>query len=84
MLDSLSSEELEEWHLFYELHPFGHVRGDYQAALIAHTVASMHIKKGHRIKVEDFLLDFKPKEDKPSMSSDDIVAFMRNVAGGNA
>lgn len=39
MLGSLSAEEWREWQVFARTEPIGALRSDFQAALIAHTVA---------------------------------------------
>ena len=58
MLREIESAELSEWMAYERIEPFGQRRGDYQAAVIAQTVARCAGNKN--TKLEDFLLDFKP------------------------
>lgn len=57
----ISSREFGEWKAFDRISPIGDIRSDWQAALIASTVARVFASKGkHRIG--DFLLRFGPRE----------------------
>ena len=57
----ISSREFAEWQAFDRISPIGDIRSDWQAALIASTVARVFGSKGkHRI--DDFLLRFGPRE----------------------
>lgn len=38
----MTYEQFEEWKTFYELEPFDDVRADFNAALIAQTIANVH------------------------------------------
>tara|TARA_R110000803_G_scaffold43701_3_gene93020 strand:+ start:8564 stop:8896 length:333 start_codon:yes stop_codon:yes gene_type:complete len=56
---TMGIREFIEWAAYYKLNPFGPVRGDYQAALIASTVANANRSSKQRApKLEDFLLKF--------------------------
>lgn len=52
----IDSAELTEWMAFYRLEPFGGQRGDFQAALVAQTVAAC--AGNAKATLGDFLLDF--------------------------
>lgn len=53
----MSSQELTEWMAYERLAgPLGPERGDYQAALVAATVANAMSSKRKRHKIKDFLL----------------------------
>lgn len=57
----LTPLEFAEWMIFDRLEPIGGLRGDYQAAVIASTVANVNRGKNRRaLKIEDFML-FKPQ-----------------------
>lgn len=59
LLGTITSGELTEWMAFDRVEPFGALRGDYQAALVAATIANgFRSGKGKRLSVEDFLLNF--------------------------
>lgn len=71
LLQRISSKELTEWMAFYSIEPFGEVRADMRAALIAHTVAAGAGAK--KIKLEDFMLKFEPQE---QMSNEQIKGVL--------
>lgn len=48
--DRMSSAEFAEWMAFYGVEPFGEVRGDIQAAVIASTVANVNRDPKRRSK----------------------------------
>lgn len=61
MLARTPSRELTEWMAYESVTgPLGPVRGDWQAASIAHVTAVVAAgKKGKRLKLPDFLLRWK-------------------------
>lgn len=64
LLDSMSGRELAEWMAFYQVEPFGDVRGDLQAGIVASTLANIHRDQKKRPKPygpEEFM----PKFDRP-------------------
>jgi Protein of unknown function (DUF4035) len=78
LLSSLDSEEIAEWAAFYRLDPFGGIRGDYQAAVVAQVVAQANAKKDHTFKLSDFLLKWGTKEQKDrGMSQQEILSMIR-------
>ena len=86
---SLTSRELLEWLAFHRLEPIGGVRGDYQAALIASTIANVHRAKGRPAhKVQDFLMFDSRKRRRPDKKAagQQLVAYLRSkkqpAAGG--
>lgn len=53
----MSSAEFLEWMVYYGLEPFGELRGDLRAGVIASTIANVHRdKKSKSFKPSDFLL----------------------------
>lgn len=44
----MSSRELSEWATFFSLEPFGDMRGDIQAAIVAATIANVNRKQGSK------------------------------------
>jgi hypothetical protein len=72
LLDSISSEELTEWAAYYQLDPFGGVRGDMQAGVMASTMANIHAKRGHRFTPSDFMPTFGDPEPTKSMTPIEI------------
>ncbi|MFW6034562.1 MAG: phage tail assembly protein T [bacterium] len=83
LLGRISSRELAEW-MAYEraFGPLGGERGDYQAALVAQTVANANRGKKQRVrKLSDFLLRWSRQRQSPQQQ----LEIMRRVvarAGG--
>ena len=69
----MDAEELTEWAAYAQLDPFGGLRGDYQAAIIASTVVNAQAGKTCT-KVKDFMPQFGPPMPAPSMSPQEIHA----------
>lgn len=57
----MGRKEFLEWQFYDHLEPGEPTRGDYQAAVVATTVAMAHRAKGRRPKIADYLLKFGPK-----------------------
>lgn len=58
----ISSREFAEWKAFDKLSPIGDIRSDWQAALIASTIARVFASQGSSSRIEDFLLKFGSRE----------------------
>jgi len=71
----MSSQEFTQWIAYNNLDPIGDVRQDYNAALIARTIAQVNAKKGKVYKLEDFKLDFEGPEKMKDPK--DIMNFFR-------
>ena len=48
LLARIDSKELSEWMAYYELNPFGTVRDDLQAGIIASTIANVNRGKNDK------------------------------------
>jgi hypothetical protein len=80
--DVMSSEEFSEWAAYYELNPFGPKRADYQAAVIARTIAQANAPKGKTFQIKDFVLEFKTRtEQDHRMSGEQIISFFKGLQG---
>jgi hypothetical protein len=84
----MDAGEFAEWMAYDALEPFGPMRGDVQAGLIASTLANVHRGKGTPpYKIKDFMPVFdKPEPDHVSLSRRLRTAFLnfnarRKVAG---
>ena len=78
----MSSEEFVDWQIYYEMNPFGPKRDDFNAALIARTIAQANAPKGKRFQLKDFLLEFRSRYDtreRESMSPEQITGFMQQL-----
>ena len=62
LLETMDAHELAEWMAYDKLEPFGEVRADIRAAIIAHTIASVWTK--HPPELEAFL----PFVEKPTQT----------------
>jgi hypothetical protein len=56
MLESISSQQINEWMAFYQLEPFGADAQNIGHAITASTVANVNRQKGQKaFKVSDFM-----------------------------
>jgi len=78
----LSSTELKEWQVFYEMEPFGHIRDDLNAGLITNTLMNIHRgEKQQAYKLQDTMLTFGKKQ-KKRQSQREISARLMAWCGG--
>lgn len=66
--------------LYYQINPFGPLRGDIQAAMVAATMANIHAKKGQSFQVKDFLPEFKVrsmKQERSVMAPEQVLSFFQ-------
>lgn len=82
MLKRMPSRLFAEWMAFYRIEPFGELRGDYRAGLIASTLAEIHRDKKKRSRPFS-ILDFVPKfgmgSSKPPTSKKQTVEQQRSA-----
>ena len=65
MLDRMGGAEFLAWITFYRLEPFGEIRADARAGIIAATVANTTRQKGQNTAVpSDFIPDFEQSQPK--------------------
>jgi len=67
----ISSREFAEWLAYDRLEPIGAVRDDWNAALVAQTVAGIFAGRGHRPRLADFVLRWDRGEQR---SAEEIKA----------
>lgn len=68
---------------YHSLEPFGELRADYRAALIAQTIANVNRSKGQDpYKLEDFLINFEGQEEKPQQAPDDHMQLFKMITAG--
>lgn len=78
MLEAMPARQLNRWLAYYSLEPFGAVRGDIQAGVIASTVANVHRGKTQTaFTPNDFLPNFKPK---PKQTGAQIAAALNSIS----
>ena len=77
LLARIDSRELSEWMAFYSLEPFGDIRGDLQAGIVASTIANANSGKGSRTFQP---ADFMPLMEKPEQDEDDMITIMTAMA----
>lgn len=76
----MSSREFTEWAAFYGMEPFGDLRGDLQAGVVAATVAEVNRDRKRRrepFTPADFLLRFGEKEEKKQPPPDASELFQQ-------
>tara|TARA_R100000700_G_scaffold31695_1_gene38824 strand:+ start:86 stop:340 length:255 start_codon:yes stop_codon:yes gene_type:complete len=78
LLARIDSRELSEWMAYYEVNPFGSVRDDLQAGIVASTIANVNRGKNDKSFTPS---DFMPYIDKPQQSEGDMQAVMDALAG---
>lgn len=66
LLAAIGSDELTEWMAFYQLEPFGDLRGDYRSGVVAATFANAHRVNGAKPLTPE---DFMPFMDKAGESN---------------
>lgn len=72
LLAAMDSRELAEWQAFAQLEPFGEVRDDLRAGVVASTVANVNRGKGGKaFQPSDFLLYREPQ------TTDDHVKILK-------
>lgn len=70
----LSSPQVTEWIAYYGLEPFGELRADQRAAMLAQLYATVHAKKGVRPKLKDYVLFPEPEPPrKPQKQSAQVL-----------
>jgi len=82
LLARMDSDEMTEWIAYAQLDPFGSVRGDLQAGVIASTVANASRdpkKRRQPFEPKDFLLQFAA-EGKREKTPDELLAKVKNLA----
>lgn len=79
LLHNISSQELTEWMVYYELEPFGEERADLRAGIISSTIANANRSKNSRVYKP---VDFIPKFDKPKQTWQEQLQIveMLNIA----
>ena len=65
MLERMSAAEMSEWQAYYTINPFGDVRDDLRAGIVASTIANANRGKGQKpFAPADFMPDFTPPQQK--------------------
>lgn len=73
----MSYQEFVRWQLRYQRQPFGEVRRDMQAGIIASVIVNaLREKHGKEVRPSDFILRF---EEKKPQSSADMQALLRGL-----
>lgn len=83
MLNRISSPELSEWIAFSDIEPFGEVRADIRAAMIATVMANAWRGRNQSpFKITDFMLTFG---NRPEQTMDEMKQILKSftvAAGG--
>lgn len=83
MLRGLTVRQFEEWVDYEQVEPFGAVRENYHAAIVAKTLADIAQAKrqdGKSFTLEDFLLTFEPPAPKQRQSWQEQKMMIETLA----
>lgn len=78
-VENLTTKEINEWIAFYTLNPFGEERMDLRFALMTAHLLTPHIKKGHKPKLSDYMINFEPKR---QMTPEEIRNVLKGITNG--
>jgi hypothetical protein len=56
-IETLPARELDEWTAFYAMEPFGAIRDNWHAAVIACITANAYRAKGKAFSIQDFMYE---------------------------
>jgi hypothetical protein len=78
----ISARDFAQWMWAEEIEPFGEKREDYRAAQIVAMIYNMAVAAEDRKPVEEFLLQFSPKDEalKPRQSVKDQIMILNILA----
>lgn len=82
LLARVSSKEITEWMLFFELEPFGAEAEFLGHAITASTIANVNRGKGRARKVEDFMPKFSRQKEQTVDDMINFAAAMTHALGG--
>lgn len=93
LLRQMSAQQLEEWRAYYELEPWGGVRGDLQAGIVASALWNIYRdrrKRSEPFEPGDFVLSFEGEQEPASdqqepvkqMTPEEVNRVMRMMFGG--
>jgi hypothetical protein len=83
LLARISSHELTEWSAYErEYGPLGPERGDYQAAMVAYTTASMLSNGSTRLNFTDFVLRWTKRKRQTAQEQLSIFRALMARQGG--
>lgn len=72
MLNSMTIEQLGEWHSYYLLEPFGEERDDLRSGIIASTIANVNRDSKRRSRPyqpSDFMPDYEKQATRKPLTS---------------
>lgn len=83
----MSAQELHRWWAWYQLEPWGELRGDLRMGILASSLVNMWVSKGHKTTPGDFLPEWHkaPIAPRPRQSAQEMLALFRRgtkAAGG--
>lgn len=83
LLGRMDAVELQEWKAFAQLEPFGELRADYRAGIMASTFYNMFRGKKTRAgKVEDFMPFLKAEQKRNDPQKKKLSAKIRSFFKG--
>lgn len=82
LLDRISSRELTEWMIFYQLEPFGSEAGYLGHAITSATIANANRGKGRALQPKDFMPVFQSKKEQTPEEMLQFAQMMTLAMGG--
>lgn len=83
LLSRISSKELTEWFIFYQVEPFGSEADYLGHAIVASTVANVNRGKGQNaLSPSDFLPVFEKKKEQTPEDMLSLAVMLNTAYGG--
>ena len=79
LLNTVGSDELTEWMAFYQLEPFGDMRGDYRSGVVASTFANAHRAEGVKPFTPEDFMPFMVKQQRSEGSKDEASVNLQQL-----
>jgi len=79
----MSYREFVRWQYYYRRHPFGEVRRDMQAGIVASVICNaLRGKHGREVRPSDFILRFEERKEQTSEQMQDMLLRLTRSFGG--
>jgi hypothetical protein len=78
---TLNAYQMAEWEAYFSLEPMGDQRADLHAAQVCHWLYEVNrTKRGRRMKLSDFVLDFEPdKAQTPAKMKATLTGISKSI-----
>jgi hypothetical protein len=84
LLDSISSRELSEWQVYYDMQPWGDVRADHRHGILCAQLTTVGTQGRAKPRPADYIPDYLPAPRRPRRSPEELkAAFRAHAAAGS-